>query len=220
MKDIVFRSLLVICIMLLFSGCSGSNSESEKETAYVVLDDYFENGIVFPSGNDEVTEYNKNILGVSAFTLKIALPDDWSVSEKDDDVYELMSCFSINYIYNDNNECVGKVGYNMMPSDFDKENFIPIAVYNQIALGNDYRFDVKEKYDVLKSANKSEIALTNVFYSAVVTDDNSEKNNKGIVMYDLEYNVYVAIEFENDALSDEQYSYIANSLYFEKTAAR
>lgn len=59
-------------------------------------------------------------------------------------------------------------------------------------------------------------ALTNVFYSAAVTDDNSEKTNKGIVMYDLTHNVYVAIEFENDALSDEQYSYIANSLYFAR----
>lgn len=214
MKNVVFRSLLVICIILFFSGCSGSNTVSEKKTTEAVLDDYFENGIVFPSGNDEVTEYNKNILSISAFTLKIALPAYWSVSEKDDDVYELMGCFSINYIYNDNNERVGKVGYNVMPSDLDKESFIPIAIYNQIALGNDYRFDVKEKYDVLKSSSESETALTNVFYSAVVTDDNSEKNNKGIVMYDLTQNVYVAIEFENDVLSDEQYSYIANSLYF------
>lgn len=214
MKNIVFRSLLFIYLMLFLTGCSGSNTESEKETTDAVIVGYFENEIVFPSGNDEVTEYNKNILSISAFTLKIALPDDWSVSAKDDDVYELMSCFSINYIYNDNNKPVGKVGYNVMPSDLDKESVIPIAVYNQIALGNDYCFDVREKYDVLKSSSESETALTNVFYSAVVTDDNSEKNNKGIVMCDFTHNVYVAIEFENDALSDEQYSYIANSLYF------
>ncbi|MCM1375154.1 MAG: hypothetical protein NC245_08715 [Muribaculum sp.] len=202
MKKTVFRSLFVIGIMLLFSGCAGRNTESEAVDAV----------IVFPSGNDEVTEYNKSILSVSPFTLKMVLPNGWSVSPKEDDVYELMSCFSIHYIYNEHNERVGKVGYNVMPSDLDEESFVPIAVYNQIALGNDYCFGVREKYEVLKSSDESEVALTNVYYSGAVTDDSSEKNNRGIVMYDLTQNVYIAMEFEYDALSDEQYTDIANCL--------
>ena len=122
-----------------------------------------------------------------------------------------------NYIYDKNGECVGAVGYNVVPSDLDEDSLIPIAIYNQIALGNDYCFDVKENYDVVSSSDKVETALTDVYYSSVITDGSEEKKNKGIVSYDLTHGVYVAIEFEDDALSDEQYFYIANSLSLDRS---
>ena len=209
MKRIVLRIILILGIISVVSGCveKGKNEP-------VGVGDYSEHKIEFPSGNDEETEYNREVLSIDTFMLKIALPDGWSVSAQADNVYGLMNCFSKNYIYDKNGECVGAVGYNVVPSDLDEDSLIPIAIYNQIALGNDYRFDIKEKYDVVSSSDKTETALTDVYYSPVIFDSSEERKNKGIVSYDLVYGVYVAAEFEDDALSDEQYSHIANSLSF------
>ena len=209
MKRIVLRIILILGIISVISGCveKGKNEP-------VGVDDYSEHKIEFPSGNDEETEYNREVLSIDTFMLKIALPDGWSVSAQADNVYGLMSCFSKNYIYDKNGECVGAVGYNVVPSDLNEDSLIPIAIYNQIALGNDYRFDVKEKYDVVSSSDKTETALTDVYYSPVISGSSEERKNKGIVSYDLVHGAYVAAEFEDDALSDEQYSYIANSLSF------
>lgn len=209
MKRIALKIILALGIGLAVSGCAGR----EKNEA-VDLDGYSEHKIEFPSGNDEETEYNQEVLSVDAFTLNIALPDGWSVSEQADKDYGLMSCFSKNYIYDKNGECVGAVGYNVVPSDLAEDSLIPIAIYNQIALGNDYCFDVKEKYDVVSSSEKVETALTDVYYSPAITGGSQERKNKGIVSYDLTQGVYVAVEFEGDALSDQQYSHIANSLSF------
>lgn len=211
MKRNVLKVLLIIGTALAVFGCAG---REKNET--VGLDGYSEHKIEFPFGNDEVTEYNRAVLAIDAFTLKIALPDGWSISGQADGAYGLMSCFSKNYIYGKNGECVGAVGYNVIPSDLEEDSLIPIAIYNQIALGNDYCFDVNEKYDVVSSSDKVETALTDVYYFPVITGGSEEKKNKGIVSYDLTRGVYVAVEFEDDALFDEQYSDIANSLSFSE----
>ncbi len=207
MQRTALKIVLTLGIVLAVSGCAG-----KEKTEADNLTGYSEHKIEFPSGNDEETAYNQETLTVDAFTLKIALPDGWSVSAQADDAYGLMSCFSKNYIYGKKGECVGVVGYNVVPSDLDEDSLIPIAIYNQIALGNDYCFDIKENYDVVSSSDKAETALTDVYYSPVITGGSEEKKNKGIVSYDLAHGVYVAIELEDDALSDETYSYIANSL--------
>lgn len=206
-KRIVLKLVLALGVVLAVSGCAG-----KEKNEMVGVDGYSEHIIEFPSGNDEKTEYNQEALTIDAFTLEIALPDGWSVSDQANDAYGLMNCFSKNYIYDKSGECVGAVGYNVVPSDLDEDSLIPIAIYNQIALGNDYCFDVKENYDVISSSDKVETALTDVYYSPVITGSSEEKKNKGIVSYDLTHGVYVAIELEDDALSDDAYSYIANSL--------
>lgn len=192
-------------------GIYAVSNDGTKFYQYNMADDTWEQ-IRFPAGNDKETEYNQDILRIDTFTLRLNLPDGWSILPKEDEEYELMSCFSIHYFYNEKGEYAGKIGYNVMPSGLDGDSFIPAAIYNQIALGNDYRFDVREEYEVVKSSAESETALTEVYYSASVTDDHSEKINKGIVMYDLGQNVYIAVEFEDGALSDEQYRGIADSL--------
>ena len=207
MKRNVLKLVLALGVVLDVSGCAG-----KEKNEMVGVDGYSEHIIEFPSGNDEKTEYNQEALSIDAFTLEVALPDGWSVSDQANDAYGLMSCFSRNYIYDKSGECVGAVGYNVVPSDLDEDSLIPIAIYSQIALGNDYCFDVKENYDVISSSDKVETALTDVYYSPVITGGSEEKKNKGIVSYDLTHGVYVAIEFEDDALSDDAYSYIANSL--------
>lgn len=220
-KQTIFAAISIAS--LLFSGCSqvsdtsGASDVSEEisvETTGGQKSGFTENTVVFPSGNDEITEYNKEVLNIEKFKVSFILPDGWHIEEKNsDDISKAyISVFSPNYIFDGNDNCIGLVGYNIIPQGLSGEEFIPNAIYNQIALGNDYCFDIREKYDVIGSSETGETALTNVYYSDVVTEGNGEKYNKGILAYDSLLGVYAAFDIDSTALTDEQCTDIADSI--------
>lgn len=92
-----------------------------------------------------------------------------------------------------------------------------MAVYNQIALGNDYQFDVRDSYTVVKKSDVGETAIVDVYYSPVLfTSSDSEsapKINYGILSYNSDKSVYVAFEFDSSVI-DETIAYIADSVEF------
>ena len=83
MKRIVLRIILTLGIVSVVSGCAG-----KEKNEMVGVDGYSEHIIEFPSGNDEETEYNQEALSIDAFTLEVALPDGWSVSDQTNDAYD------------------------------------------------------------------------------------------------------------------------------------
>lgn len=182
--------------------------ETEESSTYV------EYTLVFPSGNDKITEYNTDILGIENFSVSFLLPDGWTIQAKSEnnvsDIYR--SIFSAYYIFNENNSCVGTVGYNVIPTDLSGDELTPNAIYNQIALGNDYCFDIREKYDVINTSDTGETAITDVYYSEVITEGNGEKFNTGILMYDSSCGVYVAFDLDSKALTYAQCTNIAKSI--------
>ena len=89
---------------------------------------------------------------------------------------------------------------------------IPAAIYSQIGLGNDYRFDIREKYEIVKNSDTFETALTDVYYSDSFNDTNGEMINKGIVAYDTSKGIYIAFELNKDVLTEKQYTEIAESI--------
>ncbi|MDE7289495.1 MAG: hypothetical protein K2N71_08365 [Oscillospiraceae bacterium] len=127
-----------------------------------------------------------------------------------------MSTWSVRYFYSGDGNCVGAIGYNIIPELSEEEMKIPAAIYNQIALGNGYQFAVRTRYDIVKSDDNSETALTDVYYSEVVTGD-GEKVNKGILLLDRAMGVYIAAEFESSLLTDEQHKQIAESMELTKS---
>lgn len=133
---------------------------------------YAENILVFPLANDKMTEYNTDILGIENFSVSFLLPDGWTIQDKSDndasDIYR--SVFSAYYIYNENNSCVGTVGYNIIPTELSGDDLIPNAIYNQIALGNEYFFDIREKYNIVNTFDTGETAITDVYFSDVITE--------------------------------------------------
>ncbi|MCH5348594.1 MAG: hypothetical protein J1E40_04660 [Oscillospiraceae bacterium] len=185
---------------------SAENTPTETEWSEITLE--------FPSGNDEITEYNKDILSVDRFTADLSLPSGWDVRSESPSGTKYLNAgvFSVRYIYNENDNCIGSLGYNVIPDLSEEESKIPAAVYNQIALGNGYQFNVRNRYDIVQSSDTSETALTDVYYSDSFNDGNGEKTNKGIVIQDTSAGVYIAAEFESDALTDEQHTKIAESL--------
>lgn len=218
--------LLLSCLLNIFtlSSCRPADTDSLQTS---LLSDteisekkddpnsgFTEHNVIFPSGNDEITEYNKEILDIEKFTVSFLLPDGWYIQEKSsEDISEAyISVFSSQYIFDENDKYVGLVGYNIIPQGLSGEDFVPNAIYNQIALGNDYCFDIRGKYDVVSSSDTCETALTDVYYSNVITEDNGEKYNTGILTYDSLHGVYAAFDLDSSALTDSQCKEIAKSI--------
>lgn len=217
---------VIFITTLLFSGCSKDidtndfthTSETSLSTDTETADDlnsgFTERTVIFPSGNDEVTDYNKAVLDIEKFTVSFRLPDGWHIEEKgsDDNSKVYASVFSPHYIFDGSDNCVGLVGYNIIPQELSGEELIPNAIYNQIALGNDYCFDIREKYDVVSSSETGETALTEVYYSDVITEGNGEKYNKGILAYDSLLGAYIAFDIDSTAVTNGECTDIAESI--------
>ncbi len=194
---------------------SQANHETQTDTTNNEnnSENYKVNSLVFPSGNDELTEYNADILNIEPFTINITLPEKWQINfdKPDGTAFAYSLCFSTYYIYDENNTCIGTAGYNLIP-DLADGDMMPAAIYSQIDLGNDYRFDIREKYDIITSTENLETAITDVYYSNVFNNGNGEMTNRGIVAYDLSKGVYAAFEFDAEALSQEECVKAAESI--------
>lgn len=217
---------VIFITTLLFSGCSKdidtndfthtseTSLSTDTETAADLNSGFTERTVIFPSGNDEKTDYNKAVLDIDKFTVSFLLPDRWHTEEKsnDDISKSYASVFSPYYILDENENCVGLVGYNIIPQELSGEELVPNAIYNQIALGNDYCFDIREKYDVVSSSETGETALTEVYYSDVITEGNGEKYNKGILAYDSLLGAYIAFDIDSTAVTYGEFTNIAESI--------
>ena len=171
--------------------------------------------IVFPASDNGKTEYNARIYEVEPFTLTIQLPEKWSYNERApgaeaDNRIALDAVFSILDILNENGKHVGAVGYNSY-EDYEGAEDDPRAIYAQIALGNDYHFDVRDSYTIVCETTSGATATADVYYSATM-NGSKEKNNKGIVSYNRDFHVYIAMEFDCDLVTDEQVHDIAASI--------
>lgn len=206
----IFSAVLAAALVLSLAACKAEtkNTENAEESKPISV------SLEFPSGADERTEYNKEILDINKFELTLSLPEGWTVGDKASSDFSLITAWSVRGIYDETyaetDNCIGAVGYNVIPELSDEEMEIPAAVYSQIALGNDYQFTVRERYDIVRSGDDRETALTDVYRSKVL-DGEAERLNKGILMLDRSAGVYVAVELDA-SVTDEQHRQIAESM--------
>lgn len=202
----------VISAVMIFSCCTKNNDESNDNSDIAAEENFSAVSIEFPSETDEITEYNKHIFDIDKFTASLSLPAGWRVAEEDSGEYPLFGTWSVRYFYSGDGKCAGAIGYNTVDELSEEEMKIPAAVYSQIALGNGYQFAVRERYDIVRSDDDFETALTDVYYSDNVNNGEGEKTNRGILLLDRQAGVYVAAEFESSELTDEQHRKIAESM--------
>lgn len=230
------RALLcaVAAFCFCLSGCNNpskelENSEPAQNSAdssalASETDEYAAQTITFPVSDSGKTEYNAAIYEITPFTLTLVLPSDWTVEEAEIPKEDAFSLHYLNYrvwsimdILNGAGDCVGSVGYNVYEL-YEGAEDNPQAIYNQIALGNGYRFDVTEAYTPVITTDSSCTAITNVLYSAAFMEgwkqEPAEKVNRGILSYDKNRLVYIAAEFDSDRISEEQLRAIAESINF------
>jgi len=178
---------------------------------------YFTLNVNFPVSDKGKTEHNAAIYEVEPFTVSMELPNGWTLSERENPEafngnFALLGVWSIVDIYNANNECIGAMGYNIYEI-YEGAEDVPQAIYNQIALGNNYQFDEREKYTIVRETDYGTTATANVYYSANI-NNGEEMNNKGIVSYNRDFLTYIAIEFAHDMITEEQLKNIAYSINF------
>jgi len=196
--------LLLILITVVFVVSCGRSSGGNVVTLTFPVDDYAK------------TEFNTRVYAEEQFSVSLTLPNGWSVKKQEmvEDKFKLLSTFSKYNILNEDKVLVGIAGYNKYEVYEDAENE-PAAIYNQIALGNDYHFDVRETYKVINETKTGATAVTEVYYSATV-NDGKEKRNKGIVSYNKDMLVYVAFEFDQDRITDGQLESVAKSIEIKR----
>ena len=199
--------LLAIFIFPAFFGCSSQS------------DEYTEHVVEFPASNSKKTGYNSAVYEIEPFELHFVLPKGWTVREKTADgkqpLYLYSGAFSRLYLFDTDDTCAGAVGYSTFQLYEGAEDNLQ-AIYSQIALGNGYRFDLRESYSVAASTDTTETGYMDVYYSKnfmqAFTEDPSERTNKGILSYDKTRLIYVALEFEGSALTDAEWETIAKSI--------
>ena len=186
--------LTVFIIFIIFTACG---EKSNKQT------------ITFP-----VLDKEETVFEIEPFEVSLEFPADWTLKRRDDynDKLALFGVWSIMDIFNANGELVGAIGYNVY-EPYEGAEDLPAAIYNQIALGNDYQFDVRESYKVVKETDSGVTATADVLYSASI-NGGEEKINKGIVSYNKNLLVYIAIEFASGLVTEEEINEIAKSIEF------
>lgn len=203
-------------VLLTLSACT--QPPPTQQTSSEWSDGYVLHQIVFPESDAEKKNLNKHIFDITPFNIQVALPEGWFAGEFDSqaETYLYSGVWSRVAIYDKEENCVGAVGYNIFESDEETEGE-RMAIYNQIALGNDYQFDVKNSYTVVKKSDVGETAIVDVYYSPVLfasSDSESDpKINYGVLSYNSDKSVYVAFEFDS-SVTDETIAYIANSVAF------
>ncbi len=171
--------------------------------------------LTFPASDTEKTEYNKSIFEIKPFDIQFQLPEGWSLGDYDLQAsnYLYSGVWSRVGIYDADGTCVGAVGYNIYDAGEVVEGE-PMSIYHQVALGNDYQFNVRETYTVVKETEQYQTATTDVYYAPGFTEDIGEDGaiNYGILMLAVDRAIYVAFEFDSAAISNDVFVDIAKSV--------
>ncbi|MBP1552070.1 MAG: hypothetical protein J6C04_07315 [Oscillospiraceae bacterium] len=170
---------------------------------------------------DQRNGHNTEIFDAS-FTLLMNLPDGWQVKipEDYDVAYPLAGVWNRMGIYDETDKLVGAIGYNI----YDTTQTEPMAIFNQIALGNHYQFAVgSEKYhdtvtiDYAGTEHSRIVSTTDVYTSAVMAQQlgmgNNEVVSHGVLCRDSSLGVYVAIEIDKTAMDDAALNNFAHSVF-------
>lgn len=200
-----------------------------------------DSGVVYiptvePSSNENGINENNFPNGFDSFfftfngystSVGIHMPEGWSFEHRNiqtDETPEYLtwddnfsSCFDI---YNNKGENIGAMGVVSYTEYMGAENKL-MAIYGAVTLPNMYKFDLNEHYIAADSDENGnwEKATTKVYHSPQLNRDLGKAEiatyGDGILAYNRECLVFVALEFKEDYFSDGELKYIAQSLNIE-----
>ena len=156
------------------------------------------------------------------FNLSLFLPNEWTLLHDNTVSYVGLQNFDNRMlgtvsIMGDDGKKIGAIGYCTYIL-YEGAEDLPQAIYSNLTVGNGYHWDAQELYEEVIEAKNQYSALTYVFYSPAYMEGKTgvrcEKINRGILAYDKEHLIYVALEFEKDLVSEAVIKEIASNLEF------
>ena len=194
-----------------------SNLHIQENEQFDMSDNYKEETIRFPANDIRKTQYNSHIYEIDTFTLTFSIPKDWILKspQEEDNILLASILWSPVNIYK-NDEVIGTVTYNTFEK-YPDGNYV--AIYNELMLGNVIYWDREEYTPVIESPTACTATCKVVFKiqePGKSMAEIEEQYNKGILSYDENLLVYVAIELIDDCVTDEEWLNITKSIKLSK----
>lgn len=169
--------------------------------------------IPFPAYQVEKTTYNAHIYDIEPFRMYIDLPDGWEVRMPPEEERSSLF-FTPVYLYKDDT-LMAICGYHIFEAidetEIPREDYYQV-IYSGIRLGSLYRWD---DYQPIVNSEYMETALANVY--VVQADGMAAAASPttvlpGILSYNKQLQVYVAVQFSSDTVTEEEREIIAKSI--------
>lgn len=191
--------------------------------------DYVMHNLIFPWNMSGKNSSNAPVYEVEPFVLSFLLPKGWkclsrpAVSElyldaKNGTDTGVGVVYSIYWIYDETDVCVGAVGYDLYRA-FSSHEDDPDAIYSMINDDEYYRFATDEYYYPVYSGTSNVTALTQVLVSAewlksYGVQRASDRLHIGILSYDKDCGVYAAFDIFPESLNSIELMDVAGSIRF------
>lgn len=175
-----------------------------------------EGSITFPAYTEGREEYNAAVYDIEPFQLGIKLPEGWSVRVPPAEERGTSFAFTPLWLYQ-GDEYAGSIGYNTFEvyPDVPPDDFYRM-VYNQLMLGSVISWD--NDYTVVRDWGSGCAATVQITERQIEQSPpgmgaaSPVDTRPGILAYDKDLLVYVAISLENGRLSGEEVWELAESL--------
>ena len=195
------RALVVAAVILVVVVCAALalNPLGQRENTV---------SLTFPAYQEGREEYNAALYDHAPFTLTMTLPDGWRAELPPLDQRAATFAFTPILLY-DGEELAATVGFNTFElyPDTTPENFHRM-VYNQLMLGSGVNWD--NDYTVLSDDGTACTASCQVYLQDPVTG--AESYVPGLLSYRTDLLVYVAIQFQPGAVTQEELAAMGESI--------
>ena len=198
-------------------------------------DKYEETTIFFPENKKGKTELSAYVYDINPFAVRMALPKGWTYQNyiDVDEPFPPMGVYNPNHdgvtrlwstlwFFDAEGKCVAAIGYEIFDESINSEEYTTPsikAIYCSIAYGA-CRYFVTDQYDVVSNPWDNETAITYAYYGhqyipkelhdEMTTEYSWE--NPAIVSYDLDAEVYIAMEFDYRYVDNDLVAEIAKSI--------
>ncbi len=170
--------------------------------------------VTFPAYSGGQTEYNVYKYDIKPFSVTMELPRGWTVREPEDTEQSGSSLFTPMHIYS-GNTYKGYIAYNTFTIyDETTDGNYYRMVYNELMLGSVENWD-----NAYTPVNETEAGETATCRLSVVQLEEGKsaaesiaREYPAILSYNKDLLVYVAVQFEESAVSGEQLTEIAKSI--------
>ena len=213
MKRLTLFVCAAMCVLL--AACGSADREPNYTTLPAITPSPVASDEVWPPEEGMTTlKTEPRLYQVNAFELALRLPDGWSAELTHRVEEELLpdGLEALALLKDGQGQTVGAVGFMPVPVLEDTSDD-PMALFAGVTLAK-HHFDGKEAYRQLANENGRIVAVTDAVHEFSAEEGRENYANLGILLRDENgTGVCVGIEITAGALTDEELSALAESLY-------